>query len=517
MTGENHYISSFENVHATCGGVDISAILEIHVSAPANGVPTITLLVDGGNSDGDWTGVDGKVSLDDSRGIFDTCRAMLKTDSATLTLSLTVRTVHAGGESTQSLDITGWMLIDVSISPVRKDSVCAAALTFAHPLYKASLGGAMPGLLITPPLLAAVAGKNPLELFIQAFKAYANTPRMEMPNLSVPNARSMAEISASLLGHMATAVSALESHVSWAGEPGLPAAGVLGQSIDALWYGIAAYGTPSSNSVLHTMFSSFIPECSLALGGDYTADSLELRPFTPWADPSFSIQDDDIIIFDFPQADPTPISGVHLITADGSGRDVVSYNVLGGQLGDGTKSVDIFYVPQSELDAEYMYGPIHQFTAPGWLLHTIASGAGLKAAVESDTTTVQGGSFNSVVTVPRNGSAALSGGTGTAPAVDYGRASVLCAKAYFETAYRKDWTFGLTTRLMFDEGGGKLFPGRVLTVNTESGDVIGGYVTLVEHVISVSSKTAITKVRCSHPRFGKRPAAITSGNNALYE
>ena len=516
MSGPQHYLVSFEDVHATCGGFDISDITELHISAPANGVPQVTLLVAAGTpAEGEPADIGG-VSLSNARTIFEACRSLVRTDGGTLDLSLTCRTVGAEGESTQSLHLAGWMLVDVALSPVQRRGVCNAALTFAHPLYKAHLGGAMVGLLAQQPQLSAVYGENPLAVFVSALNAYASAARIDAPSFTVPGtAASLIDIQKGLHGQLLKAIAALSSAVAWRGG-GLPAANALGGQVQALWLGLASYGIPTGNSVLHTLLSSLIPECSLALGGDFTAPSLELGPFTPWADPAFTIPDSDIVSFDFPHSDTVPISGVRLTVEASSGGDVVSWNALGCQAGNGAKPFEIFYVPQSELSAEYMYGPIQQFVEPGWLVHTAAYGSGLRARGESDVVTARDGTFHSPANVPRGEAFPLSGGVGDVPAIDYARAALQCAKAYFETSYRKDWEFTATLRLMFSGDAGMLCPGRVLSITSDSSEVVAGYVTLVDHVISVANRTATTKIVCSHPRFDGLPAAITSSANALY-
>ena len=80
----------------------------------------------------------------------------------------------------------------------------------------------------------------------------------------------------------------------------------------------------------------------------------------------------------------------------------------------------------------------------------------------------------------------------------------------------KDWSFTLTTRYITATGGGVICPGRVISVQANGEEVLGGYVAAVEHVISVPSKSATTRIICTHPRFGGLPSAITSSSNALY-
>lgn len=516
---EKHYLVSFENVKATCGGVNISAITEIRLSAAANGVPQITLSVDGGHSNSANTMAADGVSLDNARVIFDTCRSLVKTDGGMLKLSMTCRSIGPSGEDIQTLNLDEWMLIDVALSPVQRSGVCTATLTFAHPLYKAHLGGAMLGLLAAQPSLASLRGGNPLAVFTDALSEYAMAPRLSAP--TIRGATDVGSIQAALVRQLNKALSALEKSVTWAGG-GLPAAHELAGWDDALTSGIAAYAVPSSgNSVLQTLLSSLIPECMLALGGDFTKRALTLGPFEPWADAKFIVYDRDIVSMAFPQTDPAPISGVRMSTVASSGGDLTSFNALGCQVGDGAKPFEIFYVPESELSAPYMYGPIQQFAEPGWLLHTAAYGAGFRAHGESDASVAQNGGWNSAMTVPRGGSVELSGGS-ESPALAFAAAAASCARAYFETSFMKDWGFSLTTRFMLSTEGGTLCPGSVLSVMAGSdggeSEIVGGYVTLVEHVISVASKAASTKIVCSHPRFGgKLPAAITSTTNALYQ
>ena len=90
-----------------------------------------------------------------------------------------------------------------------------------------------------------------------------------------------------------------------------------------------------------------------------------------------------------------------------------------------------------------------------------------------------------------------------------------CAKTFYETSLMKDWTFNVNTRLLINKGG-VLCPGKVLSVNSASGEALAGYVVNVTHSISVPSKAAHTSITCAYPRFGSLPRGITSSANALY-
>jgi len=516
MAEPSRYLVSFEDVHATCGGVDISAITELKVSTMTNGVPLIMLSVDGGNSDMSGSVAAEGVSLDNARIIFDACRSMVKTDGATLSLSLTCRAVGPGGSETQTLSINGWMLIDVALSSVQRKGVCTASLTFAHPLYKAHLGGAMVGLLETPPLVSQVNGGNPLDVFVNALTTYASTARAKPEPITLPGAYGPAEVHPILQSHLMKALSALRASVTWEGG-GLPAEKILAGWGPALCAGIAtSYAVPSAgNSVLHTLFSGLIPECSLALGGDYMAGSLTLKPFEPWADASVELSDSRVMSVDFPSNDPSPISGVKFMVAATSGGGFISWHYDGAQ-GGGSRPFEAFYVPKSELDAPYMYGPIQQFTEPAWLQQMAGHFDNLMSYKKSDAETTGSGLWHSATTVPRNGSVPTGGGGSKVSSTVYAEAALMCAKAYFETSLMKDWGFSVSAHLSITVGGSTLCPGKVLKVTTPSGEVVSGYITQVEHVISVASRAASTRVVCTHPRFGKLPAAITSPKNALY-
>ena len=50
MAETSRCLVTFENVTATVGNFDISSILELQLSANANGVPSIVLMVDAGHT-----------------------------------------------------------------------------------------------------------------------------------------------------------------------------------------------------------------------------------------------------------------------------------------------------------------------------------------------------------------------------------------------------------------------------------------------------------------------------------
>lgn len=512
-TAPQHYLVSFENVAASVGGYDISSIAEMHISASANSVPQITLAVDAANS-GAGIGAAEHVSLDNARTVFDVCRSMVKTDGATLSLSMTCHAVGPAGEEEQQLDISGWPLTDVAFTPVQEEGVCLASLTFQHPICKAHFGGFMPGFISGSPDLATVKGANPFAAFTEAIRAYGNMKAMETLPTALPGMSQPARVRAVLRQRLFKAVADLEASVSWT-HGGLPAAGRLGGWGMSLVEGFArTYAAPGGgNSILQILLGSLVPECSLALGGDYTKDKLELGPFEPWADATLRISERDILSVDLPQSDPNPISGVCL-AAVAQGGGFTSYFDLLGIQGD-TRPADVFYIPDSELKAPYMYGPIQQFTMPGWLQNTVSTRGTVLAGLIADITSAQEGLMETATTMGRNPVVTYGGGAATSSSVEYSSAAAACAKAYFETSFMKDWSFTVTARLLFSAGG-TICPGRVMAVSTASGDVLTGYVSHVEHGISVANGSAVTKIVCTHPRFGRLPAAITSPKNALY-
>lgn len=513
------YLVSFENVSASVGGYDISSIVELRLQVVANTMPQLTLLVDvAGSGEGAGEKAMESVSLDNAREVFDTCRSMVRKDGATLSLSLTCSLDGPAGAESQSLSLNGWLLTDVALSPVQRQGVCTASLTFSHPVCKAHFGGAVPGLVAVPPVLDGVEGGNPLDVFIRALRIYESSQRFAPLPASVPGASSPAEIREQLLTRLSKATTDLEQTVTWT-HGGLPAFSYLAGWGDLLCKGLARYAQPSGgNSVFQALLGGLIPECSLALGGDYTQGTLELGPFEPWAAASLTIPDSDIVTLDFPQSDPSPISGVHMVMSATNSGLGVSYHPIGCQAGEESYPAETYYVPDSELSAEYMYGPIQQFEEPGWMIdmaqYELAQFGG---DIADALLTAAGGGLKTAASVPRGGGASFgSGGGSGGSSIDYSQALLACAKAYFETSLMKDWAFTIGARLLFSTQGGIICPGKVIGVTAGGGEVLGGYITGVEHVISVPSRAATTRIMCTHPRFGTLPEAITSPTNALY-
>ena len=509
-----HHLVSFENVTASVGGFDISAIMELRLAAAANAVPQVTLLVDIGPG---VRQVAEAVTLSNARDVFDNLRSIVRTDGATLSLSLTCRVDGPGGSETQSLALDGWLLTDVALSPIQRRGVCTASLTFQHPLCKAHLGGAVPALVAIPPDLTGVEDGNPFAVFIRALRLYEVTQRFAPLPAAIPGASSPAEMREHLLSRLSKATSDLESALVWT-HGGLPAFGYLAAWGDLLCKGLAVYASPSGgNSVLQALLGGLVPECSLAVGGDYTRGQLEIGPFEPWADATLSISDSDIVTLDFPQTDPSPISGVRMVMSATNSDQGVSYHPIGCQAGDGAFPAETFYVPESELSAPYLYGPIQQFSEPGWMVSMANYEVAQSGGKLSDASGAASDQLHIAASIPRGGGVTYGSGTGGGgSSIDYAQALLACAKAYFETSLMKDWGFTIGARLVFSAQGGMLCPGRVISVTSDAGEVLGGYVVGVEHVISVPSRSATTRVTCTHPRFGSLPSSITSTTNALY-
>jgi len=511
----NSHLVSFEGVSASVGGFDISGIVEFRLQAVANAVPEITLLVDVGQ-DGGAEAVEA-VSLGNAGQVFRACRDMVRTDNGVLSFSVTCRVDGPGGSSTQTLALDGWILTDVALSPVRHEGVCTASLTFRHPLFKAHLGGSVPTLVAKPVTFPYAAGKNPLDVFTEALRAYGAAKRRTALPATVPGAANPAEIREQLLLRLERAVSDLESSLAWT-HGSLPALGYMGGWESAVARALAeSYAGPSGgNSVLQALLGGLVPECSLALGGDYTKGQLELGPFEPWADASLAIADSDIVSLDFPQTDPSPISGVRMILSYTESDKEGSYHPGFCQAGSKSYPIETFYVPSSELAAPYLYGPIQQFTEPSWLSLASAYANQQAARLEADVMQAAAGKLKTAVTASRDAEVSFSEPQGRGAAIDYAQGALACAKAYFETSLMKDWSFTVGSRLMFSAGGGVICPGRVVKVTVDGQEVLGGYVAGVEHVVSVPSRSAVTRVMCTHPRFGKRPDAVSSPKNALY-
>ena len=511
----NSHLVSFEGVSASVGGFDISGIVEFRLQAAANAVPEITLLVDIGQ-DGSAEAVEA-VSLGNAGQVFGTCRDMVRTDNGVLSFSVTCRVDGPGGPSTQTLALDGWLLTDVALSPVKREGVCTASLTFRHPLFKAHLGGSVPTLVAKPVAFPHAEGGNPLSVFTEALRAYGAAKRRTSLPAIVPGAAYPAEIREQLLSRLERAVADLESSLVWT-HGSLPALGYMGGWESAIARALAeSYAGPSGgNSVLQALLGGLVPECSLAIGGDYTKGQLEIGPFEPWADASLAIADSDIVSLDFPQTDPSPISGVRMILAYTESDKEGSYHPGFCQEGSMLYPAETFYVPDSELKALYLYGPIQQFTEPGWLSLASAYANREAARLEADVVQAATGKLRTAVTASRDAEVTFAQPQGGGAAIDYATAALACAKAYFETSLMKDWTFTVGSRLMFSVGGSVICPGRVVKVMADGREVLGGYVAAVEHVVSVPSRSAVTRVMCTHPRFGKRPDAVTSPTNALY-
>ena len=512
MGAGNRTIVVFEDVSASVGGIDISSIIELQLTACANGIPSITLMVDAGHSEGaDAPVASDKVSLADAAGLYSSCQAMVKTSGATLSLSLTAREIGSGGA--QTLSISGWMLTDVALSPIREGGVCGVSLTFMHPICKAHFGGAVPGLLVTEPDWSRVQGSNPLAVYISALGVYGASAQRAKIGGQMAGMANQAQVRSALLKKLAAATSALQSALAWHGG-GLPAGSKIRAWEKFIRMGLAYYAIPSEgSSVLGRFLSGVVPECSLSIGGDYTSGKLDVGPFAPWAAPSMSISDSDIIEMQFPSRDPSPLAGVRVESIDTSNTVPTSMTTVESAQIEPVRS-DNYYIPSGMLDAEFLYGPIQQFSEPGWLNRARGHAENAADTARSNIMSATNGNFQDPRTTGRGGSVAVASAGASIPQASYNAALVACAKAYCETSLMKDWEFAVTTRFMV-RSGGILCPGRVISVNSSGGPVLSGYVTSVTHTISVPQREASTEIVCSHPRSGDPPFGVGTAN-ALY-
>lgn len=512
MADSNRFIVAFENVSATFAGIDISSILELQLYACANSYPCVTLMVDAGHPGAASTPLVGdKVSLSEAGSLYSKCIELVKTSGATLSLALTARSV-GGGNDVQTLNINGWMLTDVALSPIQEGGVCAVSLTFAHPLCKAHFGGVVPGLLTTEPDWSTLQGGDPLSVYVGALNKYATAPREKLSG-QIAGMANQYKVRANLLKRLSQAASDLGSALSWSGG-GLPASKVAGTWVPYIRRGIACYAVPSEgSSALGRFLAGVVPECSLAVGGDYMSGKLNVGPYVPWSDPTLSISDSDIVSMQFPGRDPTPISGVRVESMESSYTNNTSMQVDAVQIENAR--ADNYYIPQKQLDAEYLYGPIHQFSEPGWLQRAQAFMVYAENTARSDCVSAQNGNYQDSRTVKRGDGVQVAAAVANTPKATYGKVLLACAKAYFETSLMKDWEFTVGARFIVQAGGGVLCPGKVLAVRSAGSSVLAGYVTSVTHTISVQSRTAHTEIVCSHPRSGTPPFGVGS-SNALY-
>lgn len=518
MADSRHFIVSFENVTATVGGADVSSIVEIQVQASANDIPSVTLLVDAGHpGKADGSSVAAAMDLEAAKKLYSFFIGKVRT--ATLDLSVTARSVGAGGGDTQTLEIKGWTLTDVMLSPIQESGAATVALTCCHPVCKAHFGGAVPGLLSRDPDLTTLAGDNPLAVFTSALGLYASAARIEdVRPTTVNGAADPVTVREKLIGHLTKATAALSSAVTWAGN-GLPVPS-SGIPYELIRYGLSVYAMPSGGtSVFQRLVGALVPECSLALGGDYTKPALELRPFTPWEDATLTVKDSDIVSLQFPQSDPSPLSGVRIVSVDTADTLPASYHVDTVQTN--TRASEIFYVPDAELNADLLYGPVQQVQEPGWLAQVKYMSRNASDGGQTDERAAESDNLQTPTnTDPDNPTMTFTPVVADLPAVNYGEALLACAKAYYETALMKDWGFTVTCRFLL-AGGGTLCPGRVIAVTSPSGKALEGYVTAVTHTISVTGKTARTTVACTHPRIGgalpRGMSAADTKHNALYE
>ena len=517
MAGSRHFLVSFESVTATVGGRDVSSIIELQLQASANDIPSVTLLVDAGHPGrSDEASVASGMSLVAAKELYTGLVGGIRT--STLDLSVTVRAAGSTGGDVQTLRLSGWILTDVSLSPIQIGGVASVAITCQHPICRSHFGGAVPGLLVREPALDDLTGDDPLSVFISSLGMYATAAR-DTDVLQVESGVSAdtTETREKLLKHLERAKSALESTVTWSGG-GLPLPS-SNLPTELIRYGLSCYAVPSGGtSVFQRLVGGLVPECSLSLGGDYMQDRLSLRPFTPWEKASLSIWDSDIVTLQFPQSDPSPLSGVCAVSLATETKLPASYQVYDAQVSH--RPSEAYYVPRAELDADMFYGEVHQLQEPGWL-------ASLRSAVENTASTgdsdfAAAGSGNMQTptnTDIDNPAASFQPAASSAPDTGYASALVTCAKAYYETSLMKDWAFGFGCRFILT-GGGVLCPGKVVSVMSDGGVVLEGYVVSVTHTLSVVSRTARTSVACTHPRIGGvLPRGIADSDtqkNALY-
>ena len=246
----------------------------------------------------------------------------------------------------------------------------------------------------------------------------------------------------------------------------------------------------------------------------FTAEKLLLRPYTPWADVSITIYDDEISDLTFPGADPAPIAGV-LISK--TALAAVDYTVYHGTGTSERKYTTAFgFIPEKvQSDKSNAGGRILPLSTPSWFASIGSKEAAIlgqesnqeKTEVKGSNTTPANNEYGVSVTAE-----ALSLFSEAQDELD--AALVILAHAYFLSIYRGGVQTTVSTKLMISSPDstapdGLVLPGYVCRIKTNqdasetdelAGAVYDFYITSVSHTIDVQSARCYTDLTGQHCR-----------------
>lgn len=512
---------------ATIGGESVESIVSVTLTAQANGVPSVTLIVDATNP-GAYKDEPQVFEGSTNRAVSTYTKFCGRRDNGdTLSLTVSVKFVVGDGDE-QTLSISGWVLTDVVLAPISVGACPSVSLTCRHPLCKADNYGAIVDGTTLVPNDSAITGDNPISAFVSAIRACvaaAGGPHAN-PDPKVRSGPLTAEqVRAALVTQLDESATNIEQYIDTGEIPGFPCAKALGDLAGFAARSFRAYADTTTGA-LRTVLTSIAPECSIVVGGDYTQTQLKAMPFTPWKRPTASILETDIVTLGLPGSDTVPIAGAHLEAAAQRNGMANSFHLDSASAG--LKPIPAFYVPRRQISNPTRVGAIQTFQIPAWISRISACAAGKSAAGMSVPKAEAEGNLTTGINFSGGKPNVSKGGSGNI-AGSLGAAMMTLARAYYETFFMSDLTFSVTTRFMTKAGGEALCPGitlRIDATNAAAGgesasaasELVSGYVMSVSHSIDIRRRTAETTVMMSYPVFGGvvPPEIVNPEMNALY-
>ena len=291
----------------------------------------------------------------------------------------------------------------------------------------------------------------------------------------------------------------------------------------ALQYSIPSYINLQDGSVWASLADNFLPQWQLTLVPTFWGN-LQVMPFTPWANPSITIYDDEISDMNFPGVDPAPVGGAHVqFSQSGSGPAFAHWP--SGSVGYNLVS-DVIYISTAATNLNKPSGRIIPVAIPGWLQQCMNGDAALCGSVnsplpgEQNSTTITTENLTPQTAIPVSSAEAAK----NSPINQYAGAIYSLAYQFYLSYFRNRVEGSMSTCLLYQAAGSQwtnnyVVPGCVVRVTSraEGTDILDFYAISVTHVLNAGKQAYSQWVgRYCRPPEGVPDAVKTGSYNPVY-
>lgn len=526
-------VYTFENVKFDVGGREF-LVSRIRINLVEGSVPDVRVVVDPAHVPGDPV-VPATAATLSTLAQFNEELQILAIEKAKSNLSFEI---HRKGELDHKIELKDWICQASGITSAGASGSFANEVQIVHPLERADESTT----LLTGyterdaefPIKETKKYKDPIDAIVQVLRKLKDFKRANLeddvvarvePNICTKDQLGdykVKKIEQALNDSFGRAADIIEKHLEWDKFDGKYADWPLpkcfeDELLEGLKNSMPNYVLSNDISPIEAIKQSIGSDFGATLIPLFTEEKLKMRPYTPWADVSILIYDDEISDLNFPGADAAPIGGIMIsksATAQGG------YTSLHGKGVHKRKLTSVFgYIPKKVQDEpEKSGGRFVPLRVPSWISSLAIREAG---SLGKDTNPQTAETKGSMTTPANNSYGTLQ------PNEDHNKYSasqdlvdsavVVLAHQYFLSMFRGQVQTSLRTKLMIKTPNSQapeqlICPGYVCRIlsrsntNTYSAVVppdkplYDFYITNVEHVIDVQSAQCYTTIGGRHCR-----------------